>query len=386
MGYMHDFMDAELEAAPAAQRLGDVVTYWGSGARPSAGHEHWTLEAVARALAAIKGYRYAGLYDPQQRYAGHLYFVPRDTLVLGDAVRLPITGEADLFGGVVRHAFVATKTITHPLVAADARAPRGWSQRFPERVAADVLPGFSVFSPEDARRAGLRLLDRGPIRLKLASSSGGCGQKTAADPAALDAALAELDSNDIVASGMVIEQDLGDVTTYSVGQVRMQEICMSYFGTQRLTPNNAGEEVYGGSDLVIVKGGFDRLLEGGHPPEVAAAIGRAMRYDAAVQAEFAGFFASRRNYDVVEGTDADGLRRAGVLEQSWRVGGATPAELPALRAFLTDPALTGIRASSVEVYGDADPPPDAIVMLKAVDPNVGPITKYALIEPHGNLS
>jgi len=64
--------------------------------------------------------------------------------------------------------------------------------------------------------------------------------------------------------------------------------------------------------------------------------------------------------------------------------GATPAELPALRAFLERPDLDAVRASSVEVYGDCDPPPQAIVMLRGVDPNIGLITKYGLIEPHAD--
>jgi hypothetical protein len=379
MGYMHEFMDAELDESSAAQSAGTVVTYWGLGVQPNDGHEVWTLDAVARSIAAIKGYRFAGAYDPKHYYKGHLYFVPRDTLVLSDASRLPISGEADLFGGVVRHAFTATKTITHPLVAPDACAPQGWSAQFAERIAKDVLLGFSAFSIEDARAAGLRMLEEGPVRLKLAIASGGTGQKTARDAAALDDALNELDADDIK-HGLVVEQDLDDVTTYSVGQVRIEGMCMTYHGTQRMTANNSGDPVYGGSDLVIVKGGFDTLLERVHEPAIAAAIGQAMRYDEAVRDEFTGFFASRRNYDVAQGTDAGGRQRSGVLEQSWRVGGATPAELPALRAFLADPALEEVRASSVEVYGDCDPPPQAIVMLRGVDPQVGLITKYGLID------
>lgn len=382
MGYMHEFMDAELDER-AAQGAQSVVTYWGQGVTPTDGHESWTLDAVARMLAAIKGYRFAGAYDPERCYEGHVYFVPRDTLLLSDASGLPISGEADLFGGVVRHAFIATKTITHPLIGAHARAPRGWSMRFSQRVAEDVLLGFSAFSPEDAREAAKRMLDTGPVRLKLAITSGGTGQKTARDTAELDAALDEFDAVDIM-QGLVVEQDLDDVTTYSVGQVRIHGMCMTYHGTQRLTANNSGDPVYGGSDLVIVKGGFDALLARARDPRVALAIAQAMRYDRAVREEFAGFFASRRNYDVARGTDAGGRERSGVLEQSWRVGGATPAELPALRAFLERPDLDAVRASSVEVYGDCDPPPQAIVMLRGVDPNIGLITKYGLIEPHAD--
>src|SRR5262249_20209871 len=43
--------------------------------------------------------------------------------------------------------------------------------------------------------------------------------------------------------------------------------------------------------------------------------------------EFHGFAASRRNYDVAQGIDADGWPQSGVLEPSWHVGGASSAEL-----------------------------------------------------------
>lgn len=45
---------------------------------------------------------------------------------------------------------------------------------------------------------------------------------------------------------MVLEEQLEKVTTYSVGQVRVANIVSSYWGTQRLTRNNHGAEVYGG--------------------------------------------------------------------------------------------------------------------------------------------
>jgi hypothetical protein len=96
-------------------------------------------------------------------------------------------------------------------------------------------------------------------------------------------------------------------------------------------------------------------------------------------------FASRRNYDVIQGLDAAGRRRSGVLEQSWRVGGASGAEVAALEAFRADPALRTVRTSTVEVYGEGvPPPPHAVVYFRGVDDQVGPITKYAMVEANGN--
>lgn len=384
MGHLHELMDAETSMPRAAASEGSVVTYWGDRPPPPPdGHERCTLDAVACSLAAIKGYAFAGCYDARIRYVGRLYFVPRETLIASAATRLPIRSEDDLFGGVVRYPFVATKTITHPLPDPEALSPEGWSARFPERVQVDVLSGYSAFSADDARRAGSRMLRTGPVRLKPASGIGGSGQRTAHDLSGLDAALNAMDPSNIRQHGLVVEQNLTEVTTYSVGVVNVAGIRIAYYGTQRLTPNHDGNQVYGGSDLVVVKGDFEKLLQLVPDPQVALAIRQAMRYDAAAREEFPGFFASRRNYDIAQGFDAKGYRRSGVLEQSWRSGGATPAELPALQAFRTDKSLCAVRASSVEVYGEGDPPPEATVVFRGVDPNVGALTKYSLIQPYG---
>jgi hypothetical protein len=108
----------------------------------------------------------------------------------------------------------------------------------------------------------------------------------------------------------------------------------------------------------------------------------AERYDNAVFGAHAGLFASRRNYDVIEGTDAQGGLRTGVLEQSWRIGGASGAEIAALEAFRMDPTLAHVRSATVEIFGESEPPPDhATVYYRDVDPLVGPVTKYAMIVP-----
>ena len=118
---------------------------------------------------------------------------------------------------------------------------------------------------------------------------------------------------------------------------------------------------------------------------LAVAIEQARTYDAAAFRCFPGLFASRRNYDVAQGQDARGQPRSGVLEQSWRVGGASGAEVEALAAFRANPWLRAVRATSTEVYGpDVSVPANAIVYYEGVDDRGGPLTKYTVVEPHGD--
>ena len=86
--------------------------------------------------------------------------------------------------------------------------------------------------------------------------------------------------------------------------------------------------------------------------------------------EYSGFMASRRNYDVGQGIGADGRRRSGVLEASWRAGGASSAELLALAAFAQDRALQIVEASTIEEFGaEGNAPPGAIIHFQGNDPD-----------------
>ncbi|HZH06086.1 MAG TPA: DUF3182 family protein, partial [Lautropia sp.] len=83
--------------------------------------------------------------------------------------------------------------------------------------------------------------------------------------------------------------------------------------------------------------------------------------------------------------DHGGKVRSGVLEQSWRIGGATGAELAAFEAFQGDPGLQSVGASTTEIYGDLQGvPDDAVVYFRGVDDKVGPLTKFARLHPHGD--
>lgn len=350
------------------------------------GHESVTRAGIAHRLASLQGYDFAGEYEPSAAYPGPVYFVPEDTLIGVRAARaLGIRSERNLYGGVAPHPFIATKSISHPLVAPDASAPQGWSAAFGYRVRDVVLPGFTAFTREDARRAGELLLRDGPLRVKSALGTGGLGQTIVTESEALEEVMGGLDADALARCGVVLEPNLENVTTYSVGQVRVGDLVVSYCGTQQTTVSNRGETVYGGSDLAVVRGGFDVLLKLALPPEFRLAVAQACTYDAAALECFAGLFASRRNYDVVRGDDARGRTLAGVLEQSWRVGGSSTAEIGALELFRADPALPAARASCTELYGDAPaPPPGATVYFRDVDPSVGMLTKYALVQAYAD--
>jgi hypothetical protein len=352
--------------------------------REPGGHDYASRAHGGARLAELLGYAYAGDYREREEGAGHAYFVPDDTLLAGDAERLGVRCGDDLFGGVAPHAFVATKAISHGAVSPEARVPAGWSHALAPLIEDAVLYGFTAFDRAAARAAARLVLQRGRVRLKRVAGIGGAGQSVAANADEFEQALGDVADDELAAQGVVVEQHLEEVVTYSIGQLRVGERCIAYYGTQRTVLNHHGHCVYGGSDLAVVRGGADALRRIDVPAAARAALTRAQRYDAAVAREFPSLFASRRNYDVAWGRDADDGIHVGVLEQSWRFGGASPAEIAALHAFESDAGLRLVLASTHEAYGDVEPPATAIVSFRGTDPHAGPITKYCTVETHGH--
>lgn len=344
------------------------------------GHEAQTHRALVRRIARLIGADYAN--DPADDCAqgAECYYVPDCTLLREEADTLGIRGEADLFGGVVPYAFVATKTISHGLIDDAAAAPVGWSHGLAEALGDAVLPGYSVFAREDLLRAGHSLLAGGPVRIKAAHEAGGNGQCVVATVRELAGHAATLTDAKLRRYGAVVERDLADATTYSIGQVRVGMHEIAYFGTQRQTVDHRGLEVYGGSDLTVVRGRFDDLLACALPEEMHRAIEQVRRYDAAVMRAYPDVCATRRNYDAVAGLDRDGRRRCGVLEQSWRIGGASAAEIAAVEALLAEPSRALVRASTYETYG-GEVHAGADIHYQGSDERVGSLVKYCLVHP-----
>lgn len=312
------------------------------------------------------------------------YYLPTETLI--DPKRhaaMGIRSEQDLFGGLVAYPYMATKAISHPLPAG-ASFPPGWTDAFALQASDALLRGYTVFSKADARNAAQLLLRDGPLRIKPVLASAGRGQQVIATADALEQLLADMDDKELALWGLVLEEDLNDVETFSVGQVRVAGLTCSYHGTQQLTHDHQGTEVYGGSDLVVVRGDYQALLQLPLEDHLRLAINQAMAYEQAAEQHFPGFIASRRNYDIARGLNPQGQLRSGVLEQSWRLGGASSAELLALQAFADDPALQQVRASTHEVFGTPDLPTDATLFYQGNDSELGQLSKFARIREHGH--
>jgi hypothetical protein len=342
-------------------------------------HERVTLSVVAEVIAQIKGGKFAGRYDNAKSYAGNVFFVPDDTLVLDEASCLGIHRPTDLFGAVVPYAFAKTKVITHQLVGPGADRPEGWSSAYAEMVQDVVLPGYTAFSVDDARTAAGRLLSSGPIRIKEPLAAGGAGHTVATTIDEVEAFLEAFAEAAISTHGLVVETNLRDVATVSIGQITIDDMTIAYHCTQRVSTNNAGCRVYGGSALVCVRGGWEALARLPMPGAVRLAIAQAKLYEDAMR-EYPGFMASRRNYDVAQGLDGKGRRRSGVLEASWRSGGASTAELAALGEFAQDPTLQVVEARTVKQFGGGhEVPRNAVVHYRGDDPDDGPITRYTMI-------
>jgi hypothetical protein len=352
--------------------------------RPDASlHEVETNRALARWLAQVVGLEYGGSYDPQLHSGRDIYLLPTQTLVgVAAARQLGVKGPEDLWGGYVDHDFICTKAISHGLLNRYAFAPEGWSSLFSERVRSVVLDGLSVFSLEDARPAAEHLLYSGPIRMKPIHACAGRGQEVIKSLDQFDAILARPDAKTLFTEGVVLEQDLTEVVTHSVGQSFIGDKVLSYCGDQYLTEDGQGEQVYGGSNLLVVQGYYEDLLALELPDETRLAIQQAQVFDSAADEAYPGFYASRRNYDIAQGLDCDGKQRSGVLEQSWRLGGASSAEVAALQSFVNDPGLRAIRVSSVEIYTDQPLPANAIEVYRGPAEHSDFLLKYVTVKSY----
>ena len=341
-------------------------------------HDNASRDVLLQRLAILLDLPFVGVIGPEEASTGRFLLVPPDTISNARPFSEDGLPSASILGGAVPALFIGTKAITHPVLDDDSPRPDAWSEAMAAALGDAALNGYTAFTPTDAARAGRVLLKNGPVRLKDVCAKAGLGQVVVTDEAHLNEVLALEDPDALALCGIVLEENLADVVTYSVGAVVIGDRRISYFGDQTLTTDHHGREVYGGSNLTVVRGDMEALASLDLSAELTRAIACAAAFDRAAQLAYPDAVLTRRNYDVIAGIDASGGRRIGVLEQSWRIGGASGAELAAFEAFAADGDLETVQCSTVERYDIVTPPVGATIYFQGVDPVVGAMTKYAL--------
>lgn len=247
---------------PSAPRR-RVILHSGEDDLLSAAHDRASRNGQADRIAAL-------LTEPAEAHKP--YVVPSDTLSLETAATIGIERAEDFFGGAVPLPFVGTKAVSHGLAFRGAKAPTGWNPDLGEALAEVTLAGFTAFSVADAREAGFRLLASGPVRLKDVHAVAGLGQTTVSTPAELISALTARDPEAIARHGLVLEENLMDHETLSVGSVQVGHRRVAYWGFFCLTALTEAQP------LLILSGlgrsGRSRLQPTQHARNNSEEIGR----------------------------------------------------------------------------------------------------------------
>ncbi|HWY79361.1 MAG TPA: DUF3182 family protein [Candidatus Sulfotelmatobacter sp.] len=353
-----------------------VVIYTGGNTESIDPHERVRIADLSTIIASTTDREFGGEFDgslQQMPLGGEIYFVPCKTIIgKTHAERLGIHTKDDLFGGVVDKPFKSTKAIAHGLVTQRAIHPEGWNPEFTEATKDVVLPGSTAFSVEDAYYALEDLLRNGhEVRVKRTLAAGGSGQAVVQSKELLSDQLRYLADDELRKFGIVLESNLqpDGLIIRSVGQAEIDGTLISYHGKQRETHEKDGTVHYGGSDLFIVRGDWSNLLSYVTDPLIIQAINQTKVFDEAA-ASHLNIIASRRNYDIAQGRDKQGQLRSGVLEQSWRIGGASGPEVLAIEAFRKDLSLKIIMGSSYNQFGtNTSAPEGARVHFQGRDTN-----------------
>ncbi|MEJ2864364.1 DUF3182 family protein [Actinomycetospora flava] len=329
--------------------------------------------------------------------AGYRVVITHEAVALEDlGARLTDDGPVDgsgtplwIYGSSLPRDLVqrTTKVQVHEPFDPD-ETPAWFDHRFPRYVSETTVPGRSCFSSTSLAGAAAALLEEYPgVRFKDPNGASGVGQWSLRSTDEIESVLAsvaadarasrDLELNDYLAHfGFVVEAEVEDVEAWSVTVTRTPDGCYSSFGSLReLSVETTDQGViqnYGGTSIVMVRGdpcelvvlpsggvvARDPVAEDVRLAPTPGIINAAQRYIEGIRLwEADGAFETRANVDVITGTVArrDGSREeiTAALEESGRVGGASPAELLAIRELRKDPDLAYAVRSSRHSFDDA---------------------------------
>lgn len=298
--------------------------------------------AIARDIAGYLGLPFKG--EVAEKSNGVDYLVPASTLSTAEARKLGVSGEHDFYGGFVDHIQQVGKSILHP--SSSRNAPEFYSHEFSEEIGGLVLPGVTTFSKAEIIRGFQSLASRNiEARLKMPSESDGNGQSVIKSEEDLTQKLKDLDDKCLREHGIVLEQNLQDIRTISVGRAQIGSEMYSFIAHQKDGSGKQNEEINGsflGASLRVVRGGLNNLnILKDLDIDDHEAVEGAWKFDALYN-KFMKPVSSRMSYDYLIGSDRYGARKGGITDITARLGGNCPALMVAIDKLKSDRSLSSI--------------------------------------------
>lgn len=313
---------------------------------------------IALDIAGYIGIPFLGEYADEQR--GRVVVVPGKTITKLEAEDFGISCDTQIYGAAIDNFDQVGKGILHRTFSLDF--PKFHSNKFAREIADVVLPGETTFSLSDTADAFRRFdTRRFGARIKQTNESDGLGQYSIKSEEELNEVIAGFDETHIVEHGLVLEPDVIDPKTISIGYARIGEDIFSFIAHQK---NDSVEEVdahtgklnsrsrYLGATVQVVRGDFNNLFTINNLSyEEKIAVQSSQVFLDAYQ-EYVFPIASRLSFDYLYGFDRTGQVIGGITDITARLGGTCPALLNAALAFKCNPFIGSVNS---EVYLNYDP-------------------------------
>jgi hypothetical protein len=290
---------------------------------------------VAQDLATYFGIPFLGTQNGQ---GGDFYYVPAKTVEASDAIKLGIENSRDLYGAIASKRTATGKSILHPSVS--NITPDFYNPEFAELIQDLVLPGFVGFNPLDILK-GYNFFSRSfPARLKLSNESDGLGQFPIQDKLHLEQIIEKIDPSIIAEEGVVLEPELQNPKTISVGFAQIGTKLLSFIAKQKNDVADDDGQLrnrYLGAVVTVVSGDLEQLqtIEGLSEIDLEA-VTKCIQFNQHYQKNM-DIIASRLSYDFLFGQNDQGQIFSGITDITGRLGGTCPAIMMALSRLQNNP-------------------------------------------------
>lgn len=262
-----------------------------------------------------------------------VYTVPAVTLDSNRTKSFLAEAIEDFYGTRVEHLGHVGKAILHPLIG-EANS-KFYSVEFAKCVADYTLPGFSFFTVEAGSEAFRRLCGQ-EARLKLTTESDGHGQFVITNETELLRTLDKFDPTKINEEGLILEPNLREPFTISVGYTILGSVPYSFVAHQKNDVTLDDRNRYLGAHVLVLKGTLGDLSKlVSLSEDEQEAIAKACRFNEAYA--YLNPIASRLSFDCLFGQTQRGERLSGITDITGRLGGTCPALTLAANKLKTRP-------------------------------------------------